>query len=135
MVAQGATKPDLAEQVVPKTYFGQLGAGGPSDFWGGSRAGSCLGVALAAWAVSGGQALILAASIYPEEELQQCQPAAPGSSSLFTQPLEFLLELGGSRDTAQCLLLCFPALLTQGIWDSVGSLGVRHQLGWGAALA
>lgn len=36
-VAQGATQP---EQVVPKTCFGQLGAGSLGDFWGGSRAGS-----------------------------------------------------------------------------------------------
>lgn len=52
--------------------------------------------------------LILASSIYPKEELQQCQPAAPGSSSLFTQLLEFLLGAQGLQGHCPGLLLCFP---------------------------
>lgn len=109
---------------MPKTYFGQLGAGSPGDFWGGSRAGSCLGVALAAWAVSSGQALILAASIYPKEELQQRQPAAPGSSSLFTQLLEFLLGAEGLQGRCPGLLgpaavVALPSSLREfgTVWD------------------
>lgn len=77
-----------------KTYFEQLGAGSPVIF---GEEAELAHVWVLLWlpGLSRVDRLILASSIYPKEELQQCQPAAPGSRSLFTQLLEFLLGARG----------------------------------------
>lgn len=123
LLSQRATKPDLAEQVVPKSYFGQLGAGSPGDFLG--RKQSWLMSGCCSGCLSRVDRLILASCIYPEEELQQCQPAAPGSRSLFIHsPWNSCWELRGSRGTAQgssWSCCAFLVLLTLGslgtVWD------------------